>query len=40
MTAIALRESAGDPNAFNGDAATGDRSYGLWQINMRDAGIA
>lgn len=34
MTAIALRESGGDPNAFNGDAKTGDRSYGLWQINM------
>lgn len=40
MTAIALRESSGDPNAFNGNAATGDRSYGLWQINMRDPGIA
>ena len=39
MVAIALRESAGDPNAFNGNAATGDRSYGLWQINMRDPGI-
>ncbi|HEY8623038.1 MAG TPA: transglycosylase SLT domain-containing protein [Casimicrobiaceae bacterium] len=34
MTAIALRESSGNPNAFNGDAQTGDRSYGLWQINM------
>ncbi|MES2136112.1 MAG: transglycosylase SLT domain-containing protein [Pseudomonadota bacterium] len=34
MTAIALRESGGNPNAYNGDAATGDRSYGLWQINM------
>lgn len=34
MTAIALRESGGDPTAFNGDAKTGDRSYGLWQINM------
>jgi SLT domain-containing protein len=34
MTAIALRESSGDPNAFNANAATGDRSYGLWQINM------
>jgi hypothetical protein len=40
MTAIALRESSGDPNAFNGNAATGDNSFGLWQINMRDAGIA
>lgn len=34
MTAIALRESSGNPNAFNANAATGDRSYGLWQINM------
>lgn len=34
MTAIALRESSGDPTAFNGNAKTGDRSYGLWQINM------
>lgn len=34
MTAIALRESSGDPAAFNGDTKTGDRSYGLWQINM------
>lgn len=40
MTAIALRESSGDPSAFNGNAATGDESYGLWQINMRDKGIA
>lgn len=34
MTAIALRESAGNPDAFNDNAATGDRSYGLLQINM------
>jgi hypothetical protein len=34
MTAIALRESRGNPWAFNGDAVTGDRSYGLLQINM------
>lgn len=40
MTAIALRESSGNPDAFNGDELTGDKSYGLWQINMRDAGIA
>ena len=39
MTAIALRESAGDPNAFNGNVATGDQSYGLWQINMLDANV-
>jgi hypothetical protein len=37
MTAIALRESAGNPAAFNGDAKTGDKSYGLWQINMLNA---
>lgn len=35
MTAIALRESSGDPDAFNGNTKTGDRSYGLLQINMR-----
>jgi len=34
MTAIALRESGGNPAAFNGDTATGDRSYGLLQIDM------
>ena len=34
MTAIALRESSGDPSVFNGDSKTGDRSYGLWQVNM------
>ena len=34
MTAVALRESSGDPNAFNGNSETGDRSYGLLQINM------
>lgn len=34
MTAIALRESGGNPAAFNDDAKTGDKSYGLWQINM------
>lgn len=39
MTAIALRESSGNPDAFNGDTKTGDRSYGLWQINMF-AGLA
>lgn len=40
MTAIALRESSGKPGAFNGDAATGDRSYGLLQINERDHNVA
>ena len=32
MVAIAIRESGGDPLAFNG--VSPDRSYGLWQINM------
>lgn len=32
MTAIALRESSGNPNAYNGKPP--DDSYGLWQINM------
>lgn len=40
MTAIARRESAGIPTAFNGDTTTGDRSYGLLQINMRDPNVA
>ncbi len=34
MTAIALRESAGNPDAWNQDAKTGDLSFGLLQINM------
>jgi hypothetical protein len=38
MTAIALRESGGDPAAFNGDTATKDRSYGLLQIDMMTLG--
>lgn len=32
MTAIALKESGGNPQAFNG--VPPDESYGLWQINM------
>ena len=32
MTAIALAESSGRPQAFNPQGL--DRSYGLWQINM------
>jgi hypothetical protein len=32
--AIAKRESGGRPGAFNGNASTGDKSYGLFQINM------
>jgi hypothetical protein len=35
-TAIALAESAGNPRAHNDNPATGDDSYGLWQINMFD----
>ena len=34
MTAIALRESSGNTAVANDNAHTGDRSYGLWQINM------
>lgn len=32
--AVAMRESGGRADAFNGNTATGDRSYGLFQINM------
>ncbi len=35
--AIAGRESKFDAHAYNGNAATGDQSYGLWQINMKGA---
>jgi hypothetical protein len=35
MTAIAMKESSGNPRAFNGVGL--DESYGLWQINMRGA---
>ncbi len=31
---IAMRESGGNPRAFNPDRSTGDQSYGLFQINM------
>ena len=31
---IAKRESNGRPLAYNGDKATGDSSYGIFQINM------
>lgn len=34
MTAIALKESGGNTEAYNPNAKTGDKSYGLWQINM------
>ena len=32
--AIAKKESNGRPFAFNGNASTGDSSYGIFQINM------
>lgn len=35
ITSIALRESHGVPTAYNGDAATGDDSCGLCQINWK-----
>jgi hypothetical protein len=35
--AVAMAESGGNPNAHNDNAATGDDSYGLWQINMLGA---
>ena len=34
VVAISKRESSWRPDAFNGNAGTGDRSYGLMQINM------
>jgi tape measure domain-containing protein len=36
MAAIALAESGGNTMAHNTNRATGDNSYGLWQINMID----
>lgn len=35
--AVAMAESGGNPNAHNANTATGDDSYGLWQINMLGA---
>lgn len=32
--AIAMRESSGRPTAYNGNSRTGDKSYGIFQINM------
>ena len=32
--AVGMAESAGNPSAFNGNSNTGDKSYGLFQINM------
>jgi hypothetical protein len=40
MTAIALRESGGDPTAYNGNETTGDHSYGLTQINLMDPNVS
>ena len=34
MAAIILGESSGRPDAYNPNAVTGDKSYGLAQINM------
>jgi hypothetical protein len=34
MTQIAYKESGWNASAYNGNAGTGDNSYGLWQINM------
>jgi hypothetical protein len=31
---IAMRESGGRPDAYNGNTGTGDQSYGMFQINM------
>lgn len=40
MTAISLRESAGVPTAYNGNAQTGDDSLGLTQINLKSPQVA
>lgn len=38
LTGIAGRESGYDPAAYNGNAQTGDDSYGLFQINLLNGG--
>lgn len=39
--AVAMKESTGRPKAYNGNTATGDNSYGIFQINMiGDLGVA
>lgn len=35
--AVAMAESSGNAGAYNGNAGTGDKSYGLFQINMLGA---
>ncbi len=35
--AVGMAESGGNPRAHNGNAGTGDNSYGLYQINMLGA---
>jgi hypothetical protein len=37
MTAIGLAESSGNPNAFNDNPNTGDKSLGIFQINTYGA---
>jgi len=37
IVAIVQAESGGNPRAYNGNANTGDKSYGLAQINMLGA---
>jgi hypothetical protein len=32
--AVVMKESTGRPTAYNGNEATGDKSYGIFQINM------
>lgn len=32
--AVAMKESTGRPKAYNGNRASGDNSYGIFQINM------
>lgn len=34
MTAVGMAESSGNPREINNNPATGDLSYGAWQINM------
>lgn len=32
--AVVMKESTGRPTAYNGNTSTGDKSYGIFQINM------